>query len=213
VQNDICAASDNALEVPTDQRLFAIANALHTGYTVERIWQLTKIDRWFLNKLLNIVRLDQYLSTMALNDLTPELVRRAKQLGFADSQVARCVQATHMAVRKLRTDWNITPFVKQIDTGTTAKKHLPRAVRRWRAACSPQHSVPLAADWGAGTAVAAEFPAYTNYLYMTYHGVEHDVSFDDHGIMVLGSGVYRIGRYGPAHARVTRRTVRTWHGR
>ena len=120
MQNDICQASDDALAVPTDQRLFAVANALHSGYTVERIWSLTKIDRWFLNKLKNIVRLDRFLGKHTMADLSPDLLRRAKQIGFADAQVARCVGSTPTAIRKLRTDLRITPFVKQIDTGAHA---------------------------------------------------------------------------------------------
>lgn len=89
--------------------------------------------------------------------LTPDVLRRAKQFGFSDRHLANCVQSTELAIRRMRQEHGIAPFVKQIDT------------------------------------VAAEFPAYTNYLYTTYNAVEHDVGFDDHGVMVLGSGVYRIG--------------------
>jgi carbamoyl-phosphate synthase / aspartate carbamoyltransferase len=189
----VCAASDDALAIPTDQRLFAVANALHEGYTVERIWALTKIDRWFLTKLKNIVRLDRFLGRHTMADLSPELLRRAKQLGFADAQIARCVGSTPTAIRKLRTDLRITPFVKQIDTGTSPARRPSSASAR-----------PSGSRSGPDI-VAAEFPCFTNYLYMTYHGVEHDITFDDHGIMVLGSGVYRIGRFGPAPASPPRR--------
>ena len=105
------------MSIPTDQRLFAVANALHTGYSVERIWALTKIDRWFLNKLMKIVRFDRFLGKLTADGLTSDIVRHAKQLGFADTQMARCVGTTPIAIRKLRIDFGITPFVKQIDTG------------------------------------------------------------------------------------------------
>ncbi|KAJ3298328.1 hypothetical protein HK104_010904 [Borealophlyctis nickersoniae] len=154
VDND---SIDDELKHPSDQRLFAIANALHKGYTVERIWELTKIDRWFLNKLKNIVDLDKSIATFTPQTLPGEVLRFAKQIGFSDRQIAKALATTELAVRKLRTDRGITPFVKQIDT------------------------------------VAAEFPCYTNYLYMTYNAAEHDVQFTDKGVIVLGSGVYRIG--------------------
>ncbi|RKP39607.1 hypothetical protein BJ085DRAFT_17869 [Dimargaris cristalligena] len=156
-QNDYVTDIDEELTNPSDQRLFAIANALHQGYSVDRIWELTRIDRWFLNKLRNIVLLEKTLSSYTPNDVTPSLLRSAKQLGFSDRTVAKCLGSHEMAVRQRRSEWGIVPFVKQIDT------------------------------------VAAEFPAYTNYLYMTYNASENDITFDDQGIMVVGSGVYRIG--------------------
>ncbi|KAK9694908.1 Carbamoyl-phosphate synthase, partial [Basidiobolus ranarum] len=151
-ENDFVENIDEELVNPTDERIFAIANALHRGYTVDRIWELTKIDKWFLNKLHKIVSLDKSLSKFGINDAPINLIRSSKQLGFSDRQIAKCLGSNELAVRKVRCEAGITPFVKQIDT------------------------------------VAAEFPAYTNYLYMTYNAVEHDIEFEDKGIMVLGSG-------------------------
>ena len=148
---------DNELQTPSDQRLFAIANAMHSGYSVEKIWEMTRIDKWFLRKLKKLSDFGRLMSTFEPKTVTKGLIRQAKQLGFSDLQLAKFWSSTEGAVRQLRVDAGITPFVKQIDT------------------------------------VAAEFPAFTNYLYLTYNGSEHDVSFEDHGVMVLGSGVYRIG--------------------
>ncbi|KAI7881664.1 carbamoyl-phosphate synth [Lichtheimia hyalospora FSU 10163] len=148
---------DEELKNPSDQRLFAIANAMASGYTVDRIWELTNIDKWFLNKLMRVANLDKRLEGFTKANIPGNLLRTAKQLGFSDRQIANKINSNELAVRRLRQEYGITPFVKQIDT------------------------------------VAAEFPAFTNYLYMTYNAVEHDVTFDDNGIMVLGSGVYRIG--------------------
>ncbi|KAF9369405.1 hypothetical protein CPB97_003621, partial [Podila verticillata] len=148
---------EDELTNPSDQRVFAIANAMNHGYSVDRIWELTKIDKWFLNKLQNIIRLDKTLARFSAHTVTTSLLRSAKQLGFSDRQIASAISSNELSVRRLRTDAGIVPFVKQIDT------------------------------------VAAEFPAFTNYLYMTYNAVEHDVAFEDKGVMVLGSGVYRIG--------------------
>ena len=148
---------DNELQTPSDQRLFAIANAMHSGYTIDRIWETTRIDKWFLRKLKKLSDFGKLMGTIKPEMVTHNLVRQAKQLGFSDRQLAKFWGSTEGAVRQFRVDAGITPFVKQIDT------------------------------------VAAEFPAFTNYLYLTYNGSEHDVSFEDHGVMVLGSGVYRIG--------------------
>ena len=148
---------DNELQTPSDQRLFAIANAMHSGYSVEKIWEMTRIDKWFLRKLKKLSDFGRLMGTFEPKTVTKGLIRQAKQLGFSDLQLAKFWSSTEGAVRQLRVDAGITPFVKQIDT------------------------------------VAAEFPAFTNYLYLTYNGSEHDVSFEDHGVMVLGSGVYRIG--------------------
>ncbi|KAI1286513.1 dihydroorotate dehydrogenase, partial [Mortierella claussenii] len=134
---------DDELKNPNDQRVFAIANALQQGYSVDRIWELTKIDKWFLNKLQNIIRLEKTLGNYGATDLPVNLMRSAKQLGFSDRQIAIAISSNELSVRRLRTDAGIVPFVKQIDT------------------------------------VAAEFPAFTNYLYMTYNAVEHDVVFED----------------------------------
>ena len=148
---------EEELANPSDERLFAIANALHAGYSVERIWELTRIDKWFLNRLKNIVDFEKGLSNFSLNTLTSETLMDAKKLGFSDRQIAHSVSTTELAVRKIRKEKGVTPFVKQIDT------------------------------------VAAEFPCFTNYLYWTYHASCHDIVFSDQGVMVLGSGVYRIG--------------------
>ena len=145
------------LQTPSDQRLFAIANAMHSGYTVDKIWEMTQIDRWFLRKLKGLSDMGKFLSTFSTTTISIPLVRQAKQLGFSDRQLAKFLGSNELAVRRLRAEAGIFPMVKQIDT------------------------------------VGAEFPAFTNYLYLTYNGSEHDVDFNDHGVMVLGSGVYRIG--------------------
>ena len=148
---------DNELQTPSDQRLFAIANAMHSGYTVDKIWEMTQIDKWFLRKLKRLSDFGKFMSTFSAATIPTRLVRLAKEMGFSDRQLAKFWSSNELAVRRLRVQAGITPFVKQIDT------------------------------------VAAEFPAVTNYLYLTYNGIEHDVSFGDKGVMVLGSGVYRIG--------------------
>uniref|UniRef100_A0A3Q3FQX8 Multifunctional protein CAD n=1 Tax=Labrus bergylta TaxID=56723 RepID=A0A3Q3FQX8_9LABR len=145
--------SDNELQTPTDKRIFVLASAFRAGYTVDQLYDLTKIDRWFLHKMKNIADHERLLETA----MPPEVMRKAKQLGFSDKQIALAVQSTELVVRKLRHDWSILPVMKQIDT------------------------------------VAAEWPAFTNYLYLTYHGTEDDLPFNDQHIMVIGSGVYRIG--------------------
>lgn len=159
---------DAALREPTDKRVFVISKAMHKGYTVEQIHDLTKIDRWFLNKLKHIIDIDEALKRRNINTLDKELLREAKVYGFTDFQIARAVglegeeQNMHKAmliVRQLRKGFGIVPVVKQIDT------------------------------------LAAEYPAQTNYLYVTYAGVASDVSFsnDRNSVIVLGSGAYRIG--------------------
>ena len=148
---------DEELQTPSDQRLFAIANAMHEGYSVDKIWEMTQIDRWFLRKLKGLSDFGTLMASFDTVTCPQDLLRKAKQLGFSDRQLANFWSSNELAVRRARLEAGITPFVKQIDT------------------------------------VAAEFPAYTNYLYLTYNGTEHDVSFEDHGVMVLGSGVYRIG--------------------
>ncbi|RBQ95404.1 hypothetical protein VDGD_00477 [Verticillium dahliae] len=150
---------DDELQTPSDQRLFAIANAMHAGYSVEKIWELTKIDKWFLNKLMGLNNFAKEMGGFNMAQITqrPDLLLQAKRLGFSDQQLADFWSTNEIGVRRMREEGGIMPFVKQIDT------------------------------------VAAEFPAHTNYLYLTYNASESDVSFDDHGIMVLGSGVYRIG--------------------
>lgn len=159
---------DKALAAPTDKRVFALAAAFATGYSVDRIHDLTKIDRWFLFKLHNIITTAADLE--AYNDIEQipaSIMRVAKQQGFSDFQIARSVlkasmgdsHAALMAVRRRRKELGITPVVKQIDT------------------------------------LAAEYPALTNYLYLTYNGSQSDVEYqgDHRSIVVLGSGAYRIG--------------------
>ncbi|KAI9265684.1 hypothetical protein EDC94DRAFT_692795 [Helicostylum pulchrum] len=158
-ENDFVSDEEIDFELtnPSDQRLFAIANAMTKGYSVDKIWEMTNIDKWFLNKLQHIVMLGRRMDNFNKSNVPGNLLRSAKQLGFSDRQIAHHLNSNELAVRRLRQEYGVIPFVKQIDT------------------------------------VAAEFPAFTNYLYMTYNAVEHDVDFEDNGIMVLGSGVYRIG--------------------
>lgn len=152
-------AIDDELQTPSDQRLFAIANAMYEGYTVDKIHDLTKIDKWFLTKLKGLSDLSKNISKLTTAEFAtkPSLLLQAKRVGFSDRQLAKFLSSNEMAIRSIRLDAGIHPWVKQIDT------------------------------------VAAEFPAQTNYLYTTYNATEHDVDFNDHGVMVLGSGVYRIG--------------------
>ena len=159
---------DAALREPTDKRIFVISKAMHKGYNVDQIHQLTKIDRWFLYKLKHIIDIDEQLKKRNINTLGKELLREAKVYGFTDFQIARAVgleeesrnmHEAMLTVRRLRKSHDILPMVKQIDT------------------------------------LAAEYPAQTNYLYVTYSGVASDVSFanDRNSVIVLGSGAYRIG--------------------
>ncbi|KAG9245709.1 carbamoyl-phosphate synthase-like protein arginine-specific large chain [Calycina marina] len=150
---------DFELANPTDRRWLAVGQAMiHEGYTVDRIHDLSKIDRWFLYKLQNIVDCTHELEDIgSLFGLKKEMIMKAKKLGFGDKQIALAVGSTENEVRARRKNFGITPFVKKIDT------------------------------------LAAEFPADTNYLYTTYNASTHDVSFEDHGTIILGSGVYRIG--------------------
>ncbi|OWP07334.1 hypothetical protein B2J93_4842 [Marssonina coronariae] len=158
---------DDELQTPSDQRLFAIANAMHAGYTVDKIWEMTKIDKWFLSRLKGLNDFGANMRTYTAGTITTDLLRQAKQLGFCDRQLAKFWGSNELAIRRLRVEAGIVPVVKQIDT------------------------------------VAAEYPGEfrgssliilgVNYLYLTYNGSENDVSFDDQGVMVLGSGVYRIG--------------------
>ncbi|CAJ0964487.1 unnamed protein product [Ranitomeya imitator] len=152
------SASDEELATPTDKRIFVLAAALRAGYSIERLYELTKIDRWFLHKMKNITDHVATLEACQEESAVPRsALLRAKQLGFSDKQIAQAVQSTELAVRKLRKEWQILPQVKQIDT------------------------------------VAAEWPAQTNYLYLTYNGAQHDLDFQEPHVMVIGSGVYRIG--------------------
>ena len=159
---------DAALREPTDKRVFVISKAMHKGYTVDQIHDLTKIDKWFLEKLKHIIDIDEAMKKCNINTLDQDLLRTAKVYGFTDFQVARAVgleqelgnmHKAALLVRNKRKSYGILPVVKQIDT------------------------------------LAAEYPAQTNYLYVTYAGVKSDITFEnDHrSIVVLGSGAYRIG--------------------
>ena len=159
---------DAALREPTDKRVFVISKAMHKGYTVDQIHELTKIDKWFLEKLQHIIDIDEAMKKCNINTLDKELLRTAKVYGFTDFQIARAVgledelksmRKASLVMRNRRKNYGILPVVKQIDT------------------------------------LAAEYPAQTNYLYVTYAGVKSDITFenDKRSIIVLGSGAYRIG--------------------
>ncbi len=171
---------DKALREPTDRRIFAISKAFRAGYTVDQIHELTKIDRWFLQKLYGIMQTSKELHKLTIengllnvkkgetagdSEQNLQLLRHAKQQGFSDFQIARAfgleedIEKGMMLVRQYRKAHGIVPVVKQIDT------------------------------------LAAEYPAQTNYLYLTYSGTENDVRYvgDHRSIVVLGSGAYRIG--------------------
>ena len=162
--NDI----DSALHEPTDKRIMIISKAMHHGYTIDQIHELTKIDKWFLQKLQHIREIDNRLHEVKnINVLDKDLLREAKIYGFTDFQIGRAIGLENemdmdkaiLVVRKLRKLYGIVPVVKQIDT------------------------------------LAAEYPAQTNYLYVTYNGISSDIKFenDKKSIIVLGSGAYRIG--------------------
>lgn len=166
---------DKALREPTDQRIFVISKAFRKGYTIDQIHDLTKIDRWFLEKLSNIIKTAESLENYPAESINfqkenhpnfDELLKTAKQQGFSDFQIARAIYKDKMEeeedslrVRIYRKRLGLLPFVKQIDT------------------------------------LAAEYPAQTNYLYLTYNGSENDVHYlgDHRSVIVLGSGAYRIG--------------------
>ena len=159
---------DAALREPTDKRVFVISKAMHKDYSVDQIHNLTKIDKWFLEKLKHIIDIDEALKKQNINTLDRDLLREAKVYGFTDFQIARAVGLENeignmhkaaLLVRNKRKFYDILPVVKQIDT------------------------------------LAAEYPAQTNYLYVTYGGVKSDVVFenDKRSVIVLGSGAYRIG--------------------
>ena len=160
---------DKALKAPTDTRVFAISQALHAGYTIEQIHTLTKIDCWFLDKLQGIVRTSQRLGEVAAIDKLPyELLLRAKRQGFSDFQIARFVLA---------------------DKGVKAGDKEALAVRSQR---KQQGIIPVVKQIDT---LAAEYPAETNYLYLTYSGTHSDINYEGDGrsVVVLGSGAYRIG--------------------
>lgn len=160
---------DKALKAPTDTRVFAISQALHAGYTIEQIHALTKIDCWFLDKLQSIVRTSQRLGEVAAIDKLPyELLLRAKRQGFSDFQIARFVLA---------------------DKGVKAGDKEALAVR------SQRKQLGITPVVKQIDTLAAEYPAETNYLYLTYSGTHSDINYEGDGrsVVVLGSGAYRIG--------------------
>lgn len=159
---------ENALKEPTDSRIFVIESAFRKGYDVDKIHELTKIDKWFLYKLRNLYQTATELESLNnIKDIPQDLLKLAKQQGFSDFQIAKAVlkqnlgngHEANLKVRALRNEYGIKPVVKQIDT------------------------------------LAAEYPAQTNYLYMTYNGSAHDIAYENDGksVVVVGSGAYRIG--------------------
>lgn len=159
---------ENALKEPTDSRIFVIESAFRKGYDVDKIHELTKIDKWFLYKLRNLYQTATELESLNhIKDIPQDLLKLAKQQGFSDFQIAKAVlkqnlgngHEANLKVRALRNEYGIKPVVKQIDT------------------------------------LAAEYPAQTNYLYMTYNGTTHDIAYENDGksVIVVGSGAYRIG--------------------
>ena len=164
----VIADVDKALREPTDKRIFIISKAMHAGYTVDQLHELTRIDRWFLQKLQNIMDTSRELHDCVWSSSSfGPLLRKAKRQGFSDFQIARAIgweteiggEAAAMKIRELRKQLGVLPVVKQIDT------------------------------------LAAEYPAQTNYLYLTYNGTDNDVDYldDKKSVVVLGSGAYRIG--------------------
>lgn len=149
---------DDDLKNPTDDRIFAVIEAIRRGYTVDRIHALSHIDAWFLHKLVGIVETSSVLESSEPEDLSKDLLLRAKRQGFSDKAIGRLVGTTDAIVREKRIAEGVIPSVRQIDT------------------------------------LAAEYPAKTNYMYMTYHGASSDGKFPvDNAVLLLGSGAYRIG--------------------
>ena len=149
---------DEELKEPTDKRMFMITEAITRGYPIDKIYQLTKVDSWFLYKIKNIIEIEKKIARYRIKNLPSYLVKEAKQKGFSDLQIAILTRSNELAVRKKRKKLDITPYVKQIDT------------------------------------LAAEYPAKTNYLYLTYNGDDDDLDFKEKNqVVVLGGGAYRIG--------------------
>jgi carbamoyl-phosphate synthase/aspartate carbamoyltransferase/dihydroorotase len=144
---------EDELEQPTDKRMFVLAAAIKAGYSMERLYQLTKIDQWFLEKMRTIIAYQNLLENLDQTKLSADILLGAKQLGFSDKQIAMAVKSTELAIRKQRKQANLFPYVKQIDT------------------------------------VAAEWPASTNYLYLTYNGTSHDLDFPEGYVMVIGKDI------------------------
>jgi len=153
-----CANLEKELSEPTPERIFAISQAIRNGCSIEDIHRLTHIDNWFLYKILNVVQIEEKICRTMAGHFSLELLKEAKQAGFADAQIANLVGLQEREVKRLREEYGIVPYVKQIDT------------------------------------LAGEYPAQTNYLYLTYNGQDDDVtSAITNSVIVLGSGAYRIG--------------------
>jgi carbamoyl-phosphate synthase large subunit len=146
------------IKIPTDKRIFAITEAIEQGYSIEEIYQLSKVNHWFLYKMKNIIDTKRRVQQYRIKKLPVHLFKEAKQKGFSDIQIAILTQSDELTVREQRKKLGIVPHVKQIDT------------------------------------LAAEYPAKTNYLYLTYNGEEDDLSFKEKNqVIVLGGGAYRVG--------------------
>ena len=152
-------STEDELINPNNDRIHKIANSFYSGqYDVEKMYQLTKIDKWYLKKMWKIIEMQKDLENINVNeDISNKLLHRAKRIGFSDYQISKMIKKTEIYVRDLRDTYQIKPVVKQLDT------------------------------------VAGEYPCFTNYLYLTYNGDYNDIEFNDETIIVLGSGVYRIG--------------------
>lgn len=159
---------DAALHEPTDKRVFVISKAFHKGYTVDQIHELTKIDKWFLYKLKHIIDIDEQLKKCNINTLERDLLLEAKQNGFTDFQVARAIGLEDVEINMHKAMMLVRRYRKNLGILPVVKQI---------------------------DTLAAEYPAHTNYLYVTYSGVASDITFDDNrkSIIVLGSGAYRIG--------------------
>lgn len=150
-------STEDELRNPNNNRINKIANSFYSGqYDVDEMYNLTKIDKWYLKKMWKIIEMQKNLESID-DEIDKQLLHRAKRIGFSDYQISKMIRKTEIYVRDLREESGIKPVVKQLDT------------------------------------VAAEYPCYTNYLYLTYNGDYSDIKFDDETVIVLGSGVYRIG--------------------
>lgn len=148
------SVNDDELEQPTDKRIFVLAAALKSGYSIDKLYKLTKIDCWFLHKMKNIIEHQTLLESFNYPNVPFQHLLKAKRLGFSDKQIASFVQSTELVIRKRREEQGISPFVKQIDT------------------------------------VSAEYPAETNYLYLTYNATSSDLPFPSNFIMVIGKFLF-----------------------
>ena len=152
-------SSEDELRNPNNNRINKIANCFYSGqYDVDEMYDLTRIDKWYLKKMWKIIEMQKKLELIDVNEIIDkELLHRAKRIGFSDYQISKMIKKTEIYVRDIREKNGIKPVVKQLDT------------------------------------VAAEYPCFTNYLYLTYNGDYNDIGFDEETVIVLGSGVYRIG--------------------